>query len=184
MAINDLRIAIIAVDGFEESELTEPRNALLQVGAKVDVISARPGEIQGFRHFDKAGKVKIDRTLDEARPDEYDALVLPGGALNADNARAHPKSRAFIREIDRAGKPMAAICHAPWELISAEVARGRKMTSWHTIQDDLRNAGAEWVDREVVIDQNLVTSRGPQDLPAFNREMIALLSRMPAEAHR
>lgn len=184
MAINNLRIAIIAVDGFEESELIEPRKALVEAGAQVDVISARPGEIQGFQHFDKTGKVKVDRTLDEAHPDEYDALVLPGGAFNADNARAHPKIRSFIREIDRATKPMAVICHAAWELISAEVARGRKLTSWHTIQDDLRNAGAEWVDREVVIDQNLVTSRGPQDLPAFNREMIALFSRTPAEAHR
>jgi protease I len=180
--MNHLRIAIIAVDGFEESELAEPRRALLDAGARVDVISARAGEIQGFQHFDKAGKVKVDRTLDEARPDEYDGLVLPGGALNADNARAHPKVRAFIREIDRAGKPMAVICHAPWELISADVVRGRKLTSWHTIQDDLRNAGAEWVDREVVVDQNLVTSRGPQDLPAFNREMLGMLSRMPAEA--
>jgi len=184
MAMNNLRIAIIAVDGFEESELVEPRKALMQTGAKVDVISSRSGEIQGFQHFDKGAKVKVDRTIDEARADEYDGLVLPGGALNADNARAHPKIRGFIRETDRAGKPIAAICHAPWELISAEVVRGRKLTSWHTIQDDLRNAGADWVDREVVVDQNLVSSRGPQDLPAFNREMIALFSRMPAEAHR
>jgi protease I len=184
MSVKNLRVAIIAVDGFEESELTEPRKALQEAGATVDIVSARAGEIQGFKHFDKAGKVKVDRTLDEARPDEYDGIMLPGGALNADNARANHKIRAFIREIDRAGKPMAVICHAPWELISAEVVRGRKLTSWHTIQDDLRNAGAEWVDREVVVDQNLVTSRGPQDLPVFNREMLALLSRTPVEAHR
>ncbi len=182
--LHNLRVAIIAVDGFEESELTSPREALLRAGAQVDVISQKQGEIQGFRHHDKTEKVKVDRTFDEARPSEYDALVLPGGALNADQARAIPEVRAFIREIDRAGKCMAVICHAPWELISADIARGRKLTSWHTIQDDLRNAGAEWVDQEVVVDQNLVTSRGPQDLPAFNREMISLLARIPAEAHR
>jgi protease I len=182
--MNQRHVAIIATDGFEESELTEPKKALEKAGAKVDVLSEKKGEIQGYKHHDKAGKVRVDRTLDEARPDEYDALMLPGGALNADHARALPKVRQFIREMDRSGKPMAVICHAPWELISADVARGRKMTSWHTIQDDVRNAGAEWVDREVVVDQNLVTSRGPQDLPVFNREMLALLSRVPVESHR
>jgi protease I len=182
--LSNIRVAIIALDGFEESELTEPRQALQQAGAKVDVISQEEGEIQGYQHHEKSAKVKVDRTLESARPDEYDALMLPGGALNADQARAIPEVRQFIREIDRAGKPMAAICHAPWELISADVVRGRKLTSWHTVQDDLRNAGAEWVDREVVVDQNLVTSRGPQDLPAFNREMVALFSRVPTEAHR
>ena len=181
--LQQIRVAIIALDGFEEAELTEPKQALEQAGAKVDVISAQPGEIQGFRHHDKAGKVRVDRTLDEASPNEYDALMLPGGALNADNARANPKVRQFIREMDRAGKPIAAICHAPWELVSAEMVRGRKVTSWHTVQDDIRNAGGEWVDREVVVDQNLVTSRGPKDLPAFNREMVALFSRVPVEAH-
>jgi deglycase len=179
-----IRAAIIALDGFEESELAEPKKALEKAGAKVDVISAKSGEIQGFKHHDKAGRARVDRTLDEASPNQYDALVLPGGALNADEARANPKVRQFIREIDRAGKPMAAICHAPWELISAELVRGRTLTSWPTIQDDIRNAGGQWVDREVVVDQNLVTSRGPRDLPAFNREMLSLFSRVPAEAHR
>jgi protease I len=182
--LKQTRVAIIATDGFEESELTEPRKALEKAGANVEILSEKKGEIQGFKHHDKAGKVKVDRTLDEARPDEYDAIVLPGGALNADHARSLPKLRQFIAEIDRAGKPMAVICHAPWELISAEMARGRKMTSWPTIQDDIRNAGAEWLDSEVVVDQNLVTSRGPQDLPAFNREMIALFARVPAQSHR
>ncbi|PWT89354.1 MAG: protease [Proteobacteria bacterium] len=182
--LNQLHVAIIATDGFEESELTEPRKALEAAGAKVEIVSEKAGEIQGYKHHEKSGKVRVDRTLEEARPDEYDALVLPGGALNADYARALPKVRQFITEMDRAGKPMAVICHAPWELISAGVVRGRKMTSWPTIQDDIRNAGAEWVDREVVVDQNLVTSRGPKDLPAFNREMLALFARVPAEAHR
>ncbi len=182
--LHDMRVAIIAVDGFEEVELTEPRKALQQAGAKVDVVSGEPGEIQGFKHHDKAGKVKVDRTLREAKPDEYDGLMLPGGALNADQARSMSEVRHFISEMDRAGKPMAVICHAPWELISAGTVRGRKLTSWPTIQDDIRNAGGEWMDREVVVDQNLVTSRGPKDLPAFNREMIALFSRVPAESQR
>jgi protease I len=145
------------------------------------VISLQEGEIQGFKHHDKAGKVRVDRTLDESKPDEYDAIVLPGGALNADQARTEPKIRHFIGEMDRAGKPMAVICHAPWELISAGVVRGRKLTSWPSIQDDIRNAGGEWSDSEVVVDQNLVSSRGPKDLPAFNREMTALFGRTPSE---
>jgi len=182
--LNQLRVAIIAVDGFEEVELTEPQKTLRQAGAQVDVVSAKPGRIQGFQHHDKAGTVNVDRTLGDARPDDYDALMLPGGALNADEARANPEIRHFIAEIDRAGKPIAAICHAPWELISADVVRGRKLTSWPTIQDDVRNAGGDWEDREVVVDQNLMTSRGPKDLPAFNREMLALFSRAPAEARR
>jgi protease I len=181
--LQEVRVAIIALDGFEESELVEPRKALLDAGAKVDVISPRAGEIQGFRHHDQAGKARVDKTLDEANSADYDALMLPGGALNADDARANPKVLAFIRGIDRAGKPMAAICHAPWELISAGIVRGRKLTSWHTIEDDICNAGAEWTDREVVVDRNLVTSRGPKDLPAFIREMLALFSRVHAGAH-
>jgi deglycase len=175
--LNNMRIAIIAVDGFEEIELTGPRKALEKAGAHADVLSAQLGKIQGFKHHDKAGQVKVDRSLEEAKPHEYDALMLPGGALNADAARANPEVRYFISEMDRAGKPIAAICHAPWELISADVVRGRKLTSWPTIQDDIRNAGGEWTDEEVVVDQNLVTSRGPKDLPAFDREMIALFSR-------
>jgi protease I len=182
--LQHIKVAIIAMDGFEEVELTEPKKALEKAGAKVEVISARPGEIQGFHHHDKAGKVRVDRTLDDVSPNQYDAVMLPGGAFNADDARANPKIRQFIREMDRAEKPMAVICHAPWELISAELVRGRKLTSWPTIQDDVRNAGAEWLDQEVVVDQNWVTSRGPRDLPAFNREMIALFSRVPAESHR
>jgi deglycase len=182
--LQHLKVAIIAMDGFEESELIEPKKALEQAGAKVDVISAQAGEIQGFKHHDKAGKVQVDRTLDQATANDYDALMLPGGAFNADDARANPKVRQFIREMDRAGKPMAVICHAPWELISADLVRGRKLTSWHTIQDDIRNAGGEWLDQEVVVDQNLVTSRGPRDLPAFNREMLNLFSRVPVESHR
>jgi protease I len=182
--LNGMRVAILALDGFEEAELTEPKKALEQAGAKVDVISEEIGEIQGFKHHDKVGKAQVDRTISHAWPDEYDAMMLPGGALNADQARANEGFRKFIREIDQAGKPMAAICHAPWELISAGVIKGRKLTSWATIQDDIRNAGAQWEDREVVVDRNLVTSRGPKDLPAFNREMVALFARVPAGSPR
>jgi protease I len=182
--LKQLHVAIIATDGFEESELTEPKKALEKAGAKVDVLSEKPGRIQAYKHHEKSIQVNVDRTLDQAAPDEYDALVLPGGTWNADYTRTLTNVRQFISEMDRAGKPMAVICHAPWELISAGVARGRKLTSWPSIQDDLRNAGAEWTDQEVVVDQNLVTSRGPKDLPAFNREMLALFSRVPAEAHR
>ncbi len=179
--LHQMRIAILALDGFEESELTEPRKALEGAGAKVDVISRKAGEIQGYKHHEKAGKVAVDRTFEQARACDYDAVLLPGGALNADDARAQPGVRRFLCEMDGAGKPMAAICHAPWELISAGLLKGRKLTSWPTIQDDIRNAGAEWLDRETVVDRNLVTSRGPQDIPSFNREMLALFSRVPAE---
>lgn len=182
--LNGIRVAIIATNGFEEVELTEPKKALEKAGAKVDVISDEAGEIQGFQHFDKARKVPVDQTLGNTRPDDYDALMLPGGALNADNARMSDKVRFFIREMDRAGKPIAAICHAPWELISAGVVEGRKLTSWPSIQDDIRNAGGRWEDSETVRDQNWVTSRGPKDLPAFNREMVALFAHTPAESRR
>ncbi len=170
--LHQMRIAILAMDGFEECELTEPRKALEEAGARADVISGKAGEIQGFRHLDKTHKVKVDRTLEEARAADYDAVLLPGGALNADHARMNPDIQRFLQEMDGAGKPIAAICHAPWELISAGLLRGRRLTSWPTIQDDIRNAGAEWRDQEVLIDRNLVTSRGPQDIPAFNREML------------
>jgi len=182
--LNHMRVAIIAVDGFEESELTEPRKALEKAGAKVDVVSEKSGTIQGFKHHDKAGKVNVNRTLDEIHIVDYDAIMLPGGALNADYARSLPRVRQIIFEMDRARKPIAAICHAPWELISADVVTGRRLTSWPTIQDDIRNAGGQWVDEEVVTDQNLVTSRGPQDLPAFNSEMIALFAKQPVPQTR
>jgi protease I len=183
-SLHDRKIAIIALDGFEEAELVQPRNALEAAGALTHVISEKPGEIQGYKHHEKSGKVTVDRTLNQVKPDDYDGLLLPGGALNADHARANPQIRHFIQEFDRAGKPMAVICHAPWELISAGVVGGRKLTGWHTIADDVRNAGGEWRDQEVVVDQNLVTSRGPDDIPAFNREMLALLARVTVETHR
>ena len=178
--LNNLRVAVIATDGFEESELTEPVKALREAGAKPDVISLKPGQIQAFKHHDKSIKVDVDRTLDDVSADQYDAVLLPGGALNADTLRVVPKVQSFLQQMAREGKPMAVICHAPWELVSAGLAQGRTMTSYHTIQDDIRNAGATWVDREVVVDGNLISSRQPSDLPAFNREMLQLFAKVPA----
>lgn len=183
-ALDNKRIAILATDGFEEAELTEPAKALGEAGAKVDIISPHDGRIQAFKHHDKSITVPVDMTIDQASPENYDALMLPGGALNADSMRVEPKVQSFVRTFAQANKPMAVICHAPWELISAGVARGRTLTSYYTIQDDLRNAGANWVDQEVVVDGNLVTSRQPSDIPAFNREMIRLFARQPQVSAR
>lgn len=180
--LNNVRVAAIATDGVEQVELTEPAKALRDAGARVDVISPQGEKIQGFNHTDKANTISADRSLEDISPNEYDAVLLPGGAVNADFVRALPKQKEFLRAMDRDGKPFAVICHAPWELISAGIAQGRKMTSYHTIQDDVRNAGAYWVDEEVVVDGNLVTSRKPTDIPAFNREIIELFSRVPAVA--
>jgi protease I len=178
--LNNLRVAVMATDGLEESELTEPVKALREAGAKPEVISLKPGQIQAFKHHDKSITIDVDRTLDDVSADQYDAVLLPGGALNADTLRAVPKVQSFLQQMAREDKPMAVICHAPWELVSAGLAQGRTMTSYHTIQDDIRNAGATWVDREVVVDGNLVTSRQPSDLPAFNREMLQLFAKVPA----
>lgn len=174
--VMEKRVAVIATDGFEESELTEPVKALRDAGAEVVIVSTKAEPIQAFKHHQPSITVEVDTTLDRTSADEFDALLLPGGALNADQMRAEPKAQQFVQQINESGKPMAVICHAPWLLVSAGVARGRTLTSWPTITDDLRNAGAEWVDREVVVDGNLVTSRGPKDIPAFNEALIALLN--------
>ena len=175
-ALGNERIAILATDGFEEVELTEPAKALGQAGAKVDVIAPHEGRIQAFKHHDKSITVPVDHTLDQAHAEDYDALLLPGGALNADALRTQPGVQRFVHAFADAGKPMAVICHAPWELVSADLVRGRTLTSWPTLQDDVRNAGGTWVDQDVVVDRNLVTSRGPQDLSAFTREMVRLFA--------
>ena len=180
--LSTVQVAVLATDGFEEVELTEPVRALREAGATVAVIAPHDGRIQGFRHHDKAASIDVDLTLGEALPAEFDALMLPGGALNADAMRVEPNAQAFIRSVQERGRPIAAICHAPWELISAGVVSGRQLTSYHTIQDDVRNAGGHWVDKEVVLDRNWVTSRQPGDLPAFNREMIGLFARSVASA--
>jgi protease I len=174
--LNGLRVAILANDDFEQVELVEPRKALEQAGASTRVISATAGQIQGMNHDVKADFVPVDLTLDQANPHDFDALLLPGGALNADSIRMLPEAQEFVRQIDRSGKPIACICHAPWLLISARLVIGKTMTSWPTIQDDIRNAGASWVDSEMVRDGTWVSSRGPQDIAAFNRGMIELFS--------
>jgi protease I len=160
--LNGIRVAVLATDGFEEPELTEPVQALREAGAQVTILSPRPGEIQGVRHdIDKTIKVKVDRTIKDASAEEFDAVHLPGGALNADAMRMVPEVQSFLREMQEAGKPFAVICHAPWELVSAGLVRGRTLTSYHSLQDDIRNAGGRWVDREVVEDGNWVSSRQP-----------------------
>jgi protease I len=175
-ALQNKRVAVLATDGFEEAELTEPSKALGEAGATIDIIAPHKRRIQAFKHHDKSITVPVDLTLEEANPANYDALLLPGGALNADAMRADPQALQFIRTFASSEKPMAVICHAPWELISAGIARGHKMTSYHTIKDDIRNAGTDWVDQEVVVDGSLVTSRQPSDIPAFNREMVRLFA--------
>jgi protease I len=177
MRLDQLNIAIIAGDGFEESELTEPLRALKDAGAHVDIVSVKTGEIQGMQHFDKTIRVKVDKTLEEVKPEAYDGVLLPGGALNADGLRVEAKLQQFLRSFDEDGKPIAAICHAPWELVSAGLVNGRRLTAYHTIHDDIQNAGGVFQDREVVVDDNWVTSRQPSDLPVFNREMLNLFAR-------
>jgi protease I len=182
--LTDLRVVVLATDGFEESELTEPVKALREAGAKVTILSLKPGQIQGVRHdLDKTIKVNVDRVIRDVSADEFDAVHLPGGTVNADSLRMVPEVQAFLLAMQDAGKPIAAICHAPWELVSAGLVPGRTLTSYYTIQDDIRNAGGDWVDREVVEDGNWVTSRQPGDLPAFNRAMLELFSRSLVDSH-
>jgi protease I len=170
--LNGKKVAILAADMFERVELEKPRKALEEAGAEVEVVSIHDGKIQGFDHFEPANKVEVDRTVEEAQASDYDALLVPGGVGNPDQLRGDENAVAFVRAFAEAKKPIAAICHAPWVLIEAGVARGRRLTSWPTLQTDLRNAGAEWVDEEVVVDDGLVTSRKPDDIPAFNKKMI------------
>ena len=174
--LEGMRVAILATDGVENAELKQPREALNSAGAHTILFAPKAGEIYSMNHHDKADRYKVDGTLDEADPEEFDAVLLPGGALNADALRVHPRAQQFVRAMDEAGKPIAIICHAPWLLVSAELVRGRTLTSYHTIQDDIRNAGAKWQDHEVVHDKNWVSSRQPSDIPAFNRAMIELFA--------
>jgi protease I len=166
------KVAIIAADMVEQVELIEPRKALDAAGAETHLISLKPGEIQGFNHFDPGDKIKVDKAIEEVQADEYDALMIPGGVGNPDQLRGDENVVSFVRDFFEAGKPVAAICHGPWVLVEADVVRGRKVTSWPTLQTDIRNAGGNWVDKQVVVDQGLVTSRKPDDIPAFNDKMI------------
>jgi protease I len=166
------KVAVLATDGFEQVELEKPVEALREAGAEVEVVAPRGGQIQGFNHHDKGRTVRVDRELAQADASQYDAIVLPGGVINPDQLRLEPRAIEFIRSFAEAGKPIAAICHGPWTLINAEAVEGKRMTSWPSLEVDLRNAGAEWVDEEVVVDQGLVTSRKPDDLPAFCAKMV------------
>lgn len=170
--LKDLKVAILVADGFEQVEMTEPRKALDEAGAETLIVSPKSGEVEGWNHFDKADKFPVDLTLAEANVEYFDALLLPGGVANPDQLRMKPEAVQFVKSFFDAGKPVAAICHAPWTLIEAGVVNGRKITSWPSVKTDLINAGAEWVDREVIVDNGLVTSRNPDDIPAFNEKML------------
>ncbi len=166
------KVAILVENGFEQVEMTEPRKALQEAGARADLISPRQGKVKGWNHIEWGDEFPVDVQLDQARPEDYHALVLPGGVMNPDKLRVNPKAVAFVRAFFDAGKPVAAICHGPWTMINADVVEGRTVTSWPSLQADLTNAGATWVDQEVVVDHGLVTSRKPDDIPAFNKKMI------------
>ena len=170
------KIAIIATDGFEQSELEKPKAFLEQEGAETHVISLKSGSIKGWDEKDWGNSVAVDKTIDQARPADYDALVLPGGQINPDVLRLQEPVLQFIREVVEAGKPVAAICHAPWLLVEAGVVRGKRVTSWPSVKTDLKNAGGQWVDESVVVDGNLITSRNPQDIPNFNQKIKEALS--------
>jgi protease I len=166
------KVAFLAADMFEEAELAGPWQALEEAGAELELVSLQDGEIQGFDHYDKAGSYKVDKSVEEASANDYDALVLPGGVGNPDNLRQDENAVRFVRDFFEQGKPVGAICHAPWTLIEAGVVRNRTLTSFPSLQTDLRNAGANWVDEEVHVDNGLVTSRKPDDIPAFNKKVI------------
>ena len=170
--LNGTRVAILATDMFEQVELVEPRRAVEQAGADVELVSLETGEIQGFNHYDKADIFHVDRAVADVSADDYDALLLPGGVGNPDKLRMDEDAVRFVRAFFEQGKPVAAICHAPWMLVEADVARGRELTSFPSVKTDLKNAGGNWVDREVVVDDGLVTSRSPDDLPAFCAKVV------------
>jgi protease I len=182
--LSDTRIAILVENGFEQVELVEPRQALQQAGADTSIVSPQRERVRGWKFTDWGDEQAVDVTLDRARPDDFDALLLPGGVMNPDRLRMQPDAVAFVKAFFDAGKPVAVICHGPWTVVEAGAARGRRITSWPSVRTDLRNAGAEWVDQEVVVDGNLVSSRKPDDIPAFNREMIEVFARAPATRSR
>ena len=177
------KIAILVADGFEQVELTEPRKALQDAGADTKVVSPADGRVKGWNHKDWGDEISVDIALKSASADDFDALLLPGGVMNPDHLRMDRDAIRFVRAFFDTGKPVAAICHGPWSLVEADVVHGRTLTSWPSLKTDIRNAGGNWVDKEVVNNRGLVTSRKPDDIPAFNREMISLFSRSaePAE---
>jgi protease I len=182
--LKGLKVAILVEDGFEQVELVEPRKALDQAGAETRIVSTKSNTVRGWKFKDWGDEFPVDLAIDKAQPHDFDALLLPGGVINPDKLRMQPKAVEFVKAFFDAGKPVAAICHGPWTVIEAGAARGRRIASWPSLKTDLRNAGAEWMDQEAVVDGNLVTSRNPDDIPAFNREMIALFSQTRQRAQR
>ena len=172
MALNGKRVAILVTEGFEQVEMTGPRKALTDAGAKAEIVSPTEGEVQGWNHFDKGDRFNVDVAVDAADANDYDALLLPGGVGNPDQLRANPKAVQFVKHFVDSGKPIGVICHGPWTLIEAGAVKGRTMTSWPSLKTDLANAGAKWVDQEVVTDRGIVSSRKPADIPAFSRKLI------------
>jgi len=175
-ALSGIRVAILATDGFEQSELLEPRQALNEAGANTEIVSLKSGEIKGWNHKDWGQSVTVDKTIDSVDAKNFDALLLPGGVMNPDTLRMNSKAVAFVKAFFAAKKPVAAICHGPWTVIEAGAAKGRTLTSWPSLKTDVQNAGGNWVDQETAVDGNLVTSRNPKDIPAFNREILKLFA--------
>ena len=173
------KVAILATDGVEQVELTEPKKALEEAGATAQVISPKQGEIKAWKFTEWGDKIRVDKALEGAKASEYDALLLPGGVINPDNLRLEPKAVSFVKEFAAAGKPIAAICHGPWMLVEAGIAKGKKLTSWPSLRTDISNAGGQWVDEPVVTDKGITTSRKPDDLPVFNERIIQQFSAAP-----
>ena len=180
--LRGVKVAILVTDGFEQVELTEPRQALTQAGAETRIVSPKNDQVRGWNFTDWGDKFPVDVHLDKARADDFDALLLPGGVMNPDFLRLQPKAIEFVKAFFAADKPVAAICHGPWTIIEADVARGKRIAAWPSLKTDLRNAGAQWIDEEVVVDGRLVSSRKPDDIPAFNREMISLFNQARSHA--
>lgn len=169
------RVAILVTDGFEQAEFAKPKESLEKEGVETKVVSSKTGAVQGFHHHDKGDSFDVDLAFGDADPNEFDAVLLPGGVGNGDQIRIIPEAQNFVRQIDQAGKPIFVICHGGWILVSAGLVKGRTMTSWPTLQDDIKNAGGKWTDQEVVVDKNWISSRKPDDIPAFNRKIIETL---------
>ena len=180
--LNGLRVAILVTDGFEQAELAEPRKALDAAGAQTQIVSPKADRVRGWKHTEWGDELSVDVALDKTQPERFDALLLPGGVINPDKLRIEPKAVSFVKSFFDAGKPVAAICHGPWTIIEAGVARGRRIASWPSLKTDLKNAGAEWIDQEAVVDRNLVSARKPDDIPAFNRAMLELFGASRAKA--
>ena len=182
--LKGVKVAILVTDGFEQVELTEPRKALDDAGADTSIISPKRDVVRGWNFTDWGDNFAVDVALDQARPEDFDALLLPGGVTNPDRLRIEPKAVEFVKSFFSADKPVAAICHGPWTVIEAQAARGKRIAAWPSLKTDLSNAGAQWIDEEVVVDGKLVSSRKPDDIPAFNREIINVFSRARSEAAR